>query len=98
LAAENPTWGYRRIAGEIAGLGRKVSPATVWAILKQAGFDLAPRRSDPTRAQFLTTQAEGFLAADFFHIETITLARLYCFAVVEHATRRVHVRHTEQTT
>jgi hypothetical protein len=35
----DPTWGYRRIAGEIAGLGRKVSPATVWAILKKAGFD-----------------------------------------------------------
>ena len=32
LAAENPTWGYRRIAGEIARLGRKVSPPTVWAI------------------------------------------------------------------
>jgi putative transposase len=91
LAAENPTWGYRRIAGEIAGLGRKVSPATVWAILKKAGFDPAPQRSDPTWAQFLKTQAKGILAADFFHVETITLARLYCFAVVEHATRRVHV-------
>jgi putative transposase len=91
LAAENPAWGYRRIAGEIAGLGRKVSPATVWAILKKAGFDPAPRRSDPTWAQFLKTQAEGILAADFFHVETITFARLYVFAVVEHATRRVHV-------
>jgi hypothetical protein len=29
LATENPTWGYHRIAGEIAGLGRKVAPATV---------------------------------------------------------------------
>jgi putative transposase len=41
LATENPTGGYRRIAGEIACLGRKISPATVWAILKRAGFDPA---------------------------------------------------------
>jgi putative transposase len=38
LAAENPDSGYRRIAGQIASLGRNVSPATVWAILKKAGF------------------------------------------------------------
>jgi transposase InsO family protein len=91
LAAENPDWGYRRIAGQIAGLGRKVSPATVWAILKRAGFDSAPRRGGPTWAQFLKAQASGILACDFFSVETVMLARLYCFAVVEHATRRVHV-------
>ncbi|MEV6039125.1 integrase core domain-containing protein [Nonomuraea sp. NPDC052116] len=86
LAAENPDWGYRRIAGQIAGLGRKVAPATVWAILKRAGFDPAPRRSGPTWAQFLKAQA-----CDFFSVETVILTRLYCFAVLEHATRRVHV-------
>jgi putative transposase len=91
LAAENPDWGYRHIAGQIAGSGRKVSPATVWAILKKAGFDPAPRRCDPTWAQFLKAQASGILARDFFSVETVMLARLYCFAVVEHATRRVHV-------
>jgi hypothetical protein len=91
LAAENPTWGYRRIAGELAGLGRKVAPSTVWAILKEAGMDPAPRRSGPTWREFLKAQAAGILACDFFSVETITLARLYCFAVVEHATRRVHV-------
>ncbi|MBB6547009.1 transposase InsO family protein [Nonomuraea rubra] len=91
LAAENPDWGYRRIAGQIAGLGRKVSPATVWAILKRAGFDPAPRRGGPTWAQFLKTQASGILACDFFSVETVMLTRLYCFAVVEHASRRVHV-------
>jgi putative transposase len=91
LAAENPDWGYRHIAGQIAGVGRKVSPATVWAILKKAGFDPAPRPSGPTWAQFLKAQASGILACDFFSVETVMLARLYCFAVVEHATRRVHV-------
>ncbi|GAA4638270.1 hypothetical protein GCM10023196_095300 [Actinoallomurus vinaceus] len=52
LAAENPGWGHRRIAGEITSAGRKVSPATVWAILKKAGIDPAPRLSDPTWTQF----------------------------------------------
>jgi putative transposase len=91
LAAENPAWGYRRIAGELAGLGRKVAPSTVWAILKKAGIDPAPRRSGLSWGDFLKAQAVGILACDFFCAETITLTRLYCFAVVEHATRRVHV-------
>jgi putative transposase len=91
LAAENPTWGYRRITGELAGLGRKVAPSTVWAILKKAGIDPAPRRSGPTWSEFLKAQATGILTCDFFSVDTITLARLYCFAIVEHATRRVHV-------
>jgi hypothetical protein len=59
--------------------------------LKKAGFDPVPRYSDPTWAQFLKAQASGILACDFFSAETVMLTRLYCFAVVEHATRRVHV-------
>lgn len=91
LAAENPTWGYRRITGELAGLGRKVGAATVWRILHKAGVDPVPHQSGFSWSQFLRTQAEGILACDFFHADTITLTQLYCFAIVEHASRRVQV-------
>ena len=91
LAVDNPSWGYRRIHGELAGLGYRVGAATVWSILKSCGFDPAPRRSGPTWAQFLTAQAEGIVACDFFHLDTVMLRRLYAFFVVEHATRRVRI-------
>jgi len=53
LARENPEWGYRRIHGELAGLGVKIAASTVWEILKKAGIDPAPRRSALTWADGL---------------------------------------------
>src|SRR5438876_8885652 len=48
LAQENPAWGYRRIQGELVGLGIKLAASTVWTILKEAGSEPAPKRLEPS--------------------------------------------------
>src|SRR3954471_1815500 len=68
-----------------------MSPSTVWEILHAAGVDPAPRRTGPSWREFLTAQAEGIIAADFFHVDTITGKRLYALAFLEHCTRKLHI-------
>jgi transposase len=68
LVRENPSWGYRRVHGELTTLGLKVAPSTVWEILRQEGIDPAPERASTTWAGFLRSQDDALLACDF--IET----------------------------
>jgi len=91
LAGENPTWGYRRIHGELCRLGYQIGASTVWTILQRAGVAPAPARSALTWRQFLRAQARGVLAVDFFTVDTVFLQRLYVLFAIEVATRRVHV-------
>jgi transposase len=91
LARENPNWGYRRIHGELLVLGVKVAASTIWEILKEAGIDPAPERASSTWADFLRSQADALLACDFLETVTLSGARLYIFAVIEHASRRIRI-------
>lgn len=91
LVAENPSWGYRRVHGELLTLGVKVAASTVWQILREAGIDPAPDRAAATWAQFLRSQAEALLAADFIETITLTGTRMYVLAVIEHASRRIRI-------
>jgi putative transposase len=91
LARENPSWGYRRIHGELASLAIRTAPSTVWEILRANHIDPAPRRSQQSWATFLRSQAHTILAADFFETRTLTGTRLFVLAVIEHATRRIRI-------
>ena len=91
LGRENPRWGYQRIRGELLKLELRVSATTIRRILLRGGLGPAPRRSGPTWAEFLRSQAAGILACDFFTVETLRLRTIYVLFFIELSTRRVHL-------
>ena len=87
MATNNPTWGYRRITGELAGLGHRIGASTVWRILKQHRFDPAPQRTSLTWSQFLRSQAA--VACDFATVDTALLRRCYLLFFIDITNREV---------
>jgi putative transposase len=91
LARENPGWGYRRIQGELVGLGVRLAASTVWAILREAGIQPAPRRLETSWAEFLRQQAASILECDFLTVDALFVKRFYVLFFIEIATRRVRL-------
>jgi putative transposase len=89
LARENPRWGYRRIVGELQGLGISVSATSVRTILLRHGLPPAPRRDELSWRTFLRQQAATTLACDFFTVETAWLKRIYVLFFISLESRRI---------
>jgi putative transposase len=87
MATDNPTWGYRRIHGELVGLGHHLAASTVSKILKTNGIEPAPRRTAVTWSEFLHSQAAA--ASGFLTIDTVTLRRYYLLVFIDIRTRVV---------
>jgi transposase InsO family protein len=89
LARDNPTWGYRRIVGELRGLGIDVSASSVRAIQIRDRLPPAPERDSLSWRLFLRQQAATMLACDFLTIETVWLTRIYILFFVSLERRRI---------
>jgi putative transposase len=91
MARDSPSWGYRRIHGELIGLGYTIAPCTVGKIRPEAGIDPAPRRAGYDWRAFLAGPAKTILAADFFHVGTVFVRRLRVLFFTGRGTRCVHL-------
>ena len=93
MAKENPSWGYDRIVGVLANLGRRLSDQTVGNILRRHGLSPAPKRKQTVSwKDFIRSHRDVLVGMDFFTTEVLTLKGLLTYYVlffIHLETRRV---------
>src|SRR6266403_348850 len=73
MARENSGWGYDRIVGALANLGRRLSDQTVKNILHRHGIAPAPKRSQVMSwKDFLAAHMNVLAGCDFFTVEVLS--------------------------
>ena len=83
MAEENRSWGYDRIVGALANLGREVSDQTVGNVLRRHGVPPAPARKQTTTwAAFIRAHLAVLAGTDFFTVEVLTLRGLVTYYVL----------------
>lgn len=82
--ARETGWGYTRILGELKKLGiRNVGKTTIRNILKDAGFEPGPGRSEGSWNDYLKMHAKTLWACDFVSKKVWTLGGLTdCYVLV----------------
>jgi transposase InsO family protein len=93
LARENPRWGYRRIAGELAKLGWRVGRSTISAVLKRHRLPPAPTRGCKSTSWRIWWRhyRQYALACDFFQVESLFLQTIFVLFFIEVRTRKVYL-------
>jgi putative transposase len=95
MATENRDWGYRRIQGALANLGREIARGTIANILKEHGLEPAPERERKTTwKELLSRHREVIASADFFTVEAWTrqgLTRFLVLFLIDLSSRKVQV-------
>lgn len=90
LARQNSSWGYRRIHGELAMLGIKVAPSTVWEILR-AHTASSQRPNGTVRPGPRSCAAKPTRSWPVTSSPSLPLTDRPVFAVIEHANRRIRI-------
>ncbi len=93
--AKDNAWGSKRILGELKKLRiRDISRSTIARILKDNGFEPAPKRGDGTWRDFVQRHIRTLWACDFFTIKVWTargLVEYYVLFFIHIESRCVHV-------